>query len=225
MALQPGYRPGPARGGPWTRSLGGGRLEWGRVGLQAADWETDFPGRVAQGGSSVFAVSFVVGAVLGSLRASPGAGRAVRGARGGQEQGSTLPGGEGQGCSGGRCLRGGGEAWGGERHQLGKLGPPSEVATPLSPPPPRPANRMAFLMRLRKSPHLENAPAGKRGVLLGTNVGSTLVLSHYSSNHLPPNSGMWGSKEAGFGEKPHWLSPGARGRAHSGDREREPRQA
>ena len=113
MALQPGDRPGPARGGPWTRSLGGGRLEGGRVGLQAADWETDFPGRVAQGGSSVFAVSFVVGAVLGSLRASPGAGRAVRGARGGQEQGSTLPGGEGQGYSGGRCLRGGGEACGG----------------------------------------------------------------------------------------------------------------
>ena len=64
-------------------------------------------------------------------------------------------------------------------------------------------------MRLRKRPHLENAPAGKRGVLLGTNVGSTLVLSHYSSNNLPPNSRMWGSKEAGFGEKPHWLSPGA----------------
>ena len=87
MALQPWYRPGPARGGSWTRSLGGGRLEWGRV---AAEGETDFPGRVAQGGSSVFAVSFVVGAVFGSLRVSPGPGRAVRGAGSGKNRGAPY---------------------------------------------------------------------------------------------------------------------------------------
>lgn len=73
----------------------------GRVGSQAADWETDFPGCTAQGGSFVSEGPFAVGPVLGSLSASAVPGCAVCG--GGQapagEIGATQ-------CNGSRKLDG-----------------------------------------------------------------------------------------------------------------------
>lgn len=58
----------------------------GRVGSQAADWETDFPGCTAQGGSFVSEGPFAVGPVLGSLSASAVPGCAVCGGGGGRHQ-------------------------------------------------------------------------------------------------------------------------------------------
>ena len=106
-----------------------------------------------------------------------------RGARGGQVQGEHLTWWGGAGRQWWALLAGGGgQRRGGRGTSWGNRGHPVKCPRPR-------ANRMAFLMRLRRMrPHPENAPAGKRGVLLG-GFGSTLVLSHYSTNHLPPIPG------------------------------------